>query len=78
MGPHFPYPDPENEPHNALNREYNLVVAELTLENGLPLIGPDFYAHFAQHPEQMRDRLHPNGVGYQAVADLWLETLKAP
>ena len=71
------YPDLHNAPANVLNREYNQVVEQLTLENSLPLLGPDFYTYFTQHPEHMADRLHPNGLGYRAMAELWRDALLA-
>ncbi len=71
------YPHPPTAPRNALIRDYNLVIDELVAENALPLAGPDLYTHFAQHPEQMSDKLHPNGFGYQALADLWADALLA-
>lgn len=73
-----PYPNPETAPRNALIRQYNQVIDELVVQNALPIAGPDLYTHYAQHPEQMKDRLHPNGVGYQAMADLWADALLAP
>jgi lysophospholipase L1-like esterase len=72
------YLNPEAEPRNALIREYHAVIDELVLENALPIEGPNLYPHFAAHPEQMADRLHPNGVGYQAIAELWAEALLGP
>ena len=73
-----PYPDPPSEPRNLLILEYHQVIDELVAENGLPMQGPDFYAHFLAHPEQMDDNLHPDGEGYEAMADLWLQALTAP
>jgi lysophospholipase L1-like esterase len=69
------YPNPQTAPQNVRIREYNQVIDELVVENDLPIAGPDLYTHFAAHPEQMADRLHPNGVGYQAIAELWSEAL---
>lgn len=62
-----PYPDPANDPRNVLIREYNQALDELIAQNALSQ-APDLYSHFEQHPEQMRDRHHPNGIGYQSIA----------
>jgi lysophospholipase L1-like esterase len=72
------YADPESEPRNALIREYNQVIDELDAANALPIQGPDLYTYFAAHPEEMSDRLHPNGQGYRSIADLWTQALTAP
>jgi lysophospholipase L1-like esterase len=56
---------------NPLLREYNMVVDELYWENGLEVIPPDFYTLFENNPDQMADDLHPNGTGYQSMAQVW-------
>jgi lysophospholipase L1-like esterase len=57
-------------------REYNLVIDELVIENGISAAPPDFYAWFHDHPDQLADELHPDGNGYRSMADLWFDTLK--
>jgi len=54
----------------------NKVVDELTQEFGLPK-GPDLYAHFKANPNQLRDDLHPNAAGNQAMNCLWAEAAQA-
>jgi lysophospholipase L1-like esterase len=53
---------------NPLLKEYNQVVDELYFENGIGVIPPDFYTLFEKNPNQMADELHPNGTGYQSMA----------
>jgi lysophospholipase L1-like esterase len=56
---------------NPLLEGYNAVVIELTIENSLGVLPPDFYSWFENHPEEMDDDLHPNGTGYISMANLW-------
>jgi lysophospholipase L1-like esterase len=70
-----PFPDPDNEARNILIREYNVVIDELVAANGISVIPPDFYNYFRAHPEQMSDNYHPNGSGYQSMANLWFNAL---
>ena len=84
--------DPETATANVSIREYDLVVDELIVENGLRLdpgqpasplfVAPDLYAHFLAtgtdstgKSPKFFDWLHPNGVGYQEMADLWSQSL---
>jgi lysophospholipase L1-like esterase len=60
---------------NPLLWEYNMVVDELYWENGLEVIPPDFYTLFENNPDQMADDLHPNGTGYQSMAQLWWDAI---
>ena len=44
--------------------------------NGIAVVPPNFYAHFETNPQQLGSRgLHPNGVGYRAMGDLWCGAL---
>jgi lysophospholipase L1-like esterase len=52
-------------------QEYNVAIDELWVSNGIPVSPPDFYTHFLQHQNEFADALHPNGRGYQSIADLW-------
>jgi lysophospholipase L1-like esterase len=66
--------------YSAPNRDadmqaYNVVIDELVTENGIPITPPDFHSYFAAHPDQLVNGLHPNGLGYQAMAQLWLDAL---
>ncbi|HEX8908007.1 MAG TPA: GDSL-type esterase/lipase family protein [Anaeromyxobacteraceae bacterium] len=48
------------------------VVDEVTSTLGLPP-GPDLYAWFAAHPDQLRDGLHPDDRGAVEMSRLWAE-----
>ena len=52
-------------------QEYNDVINELVAANVILIIPPDFYNYFKTHPGELADGTHPNGVGYQSMADLW-------
>ena len=54
--------------------KFNDVVTELTAQNDL-LPGPDLYAWFAAHPEQLRDGIHPTDAGIVAINRLWAEAV---
>ncbi|MBZ0156689.1 MAG: hypothetical protein K8I29_10845, partial [Alphaproteobacteria bacterium] len=69
------YADPQNASRNVLIREYNKVIDELVKENKLTIQGPDMYAYFSVYPEEFSDTTHPNGKGYQSMADLWHDAL---
>jgi lysophospholipase L1-like esterase len=73
-----PFPDPENASRNIIIQEYNAVIDELVQEdsNGIVVNPPDFYNYFKDHLwDEFYDNLHPNGVGYQSMADLWFYAL---
>jgi len=58
-----------------VNPAFLEAVDNLTEENNLPK-GPDFFAYFKEHPEQLAsDGVHPNGdkKGGQAMHHLWAE-----
>jgi lysophospholipase L1-like esterase len=54
---------------------YNQVIDELVVFNGISVTPPDFYSWFQAHQDQLADIYHPNGVGYQSMANLWLNNL---
>jgi lysophospholipase L1-like esterase len=56
-------------------QEYNVVIDELVAENGITVIPPDFYSLFQNTGLLDADGLHPNGTGYQSLANLWLGAL---
>jgi lysophospholipase L1-like esterase len=60
---------------DAMIQEYNVVIDELVLANNISVILPAFYAYFQAHQEELADGLHPNGTGYQSMADLWFNVL---
>jgi lysophospholipase L1-like esterase len=65
--------------NNTFLENYNDVVDELIFDNDILVIPPDFYAHFQRNPSGLSfDGFHPNGVGYQSMADLWFTALTAP
>jgi hypothetical protein len=55
---------------------YNDVIDEVTREHGL-LSGPDLYAWFAAHPEQLDAAGQPSPEGRAAIQRLWAEALDA-
>ena len=87
-GASAPYTNPETHPKNLLIEEYNTAIDELKSLNpmikvmtGLPQQSDNFFTYFRDLPRvdglpiEFYDNLHPNGSGYQSMADLWLETL---
>ena len=59
-------------------QEYNVVIDELIAENSLTVGPPDLYALFQDPGLLSGDGLHPNGVGYQSMAEQWFNALTAP
>jgi lysophospholipase L1-like esterase len=53
---------------------FNAVIDELTRANALPR-GPDLYAWFAQHPDELRDGIHPTEGGIASINRLWAEAM---
>jgi peptidoglycan/xylan/chitin deacetylase (PgdA/CDA1 family)/lysophospholipase L1-like esterase len=60
---------------NAMIYEYNAAIDELFLTNNILVTPPPFYAYFQTHPGELADGIHPNGTGYQSMADLWFGAL---
>lgn len=66
---------------NQLARSFNTAIANLVAEfagthPGRVVLGPDFFAHFNANPTEMNsDGFHPNGIGYQSMAALWLDAI---
>jgi lysophospholipase L1-like esterase len=56
-------------------QEYNMVIDELVAENGISVAPPDFYGWFRSHPEELVDWIHPGGVGYRSMANIWFNAL---
>lgn len=56
-------------------KDYNIVIEELILKNDINIIPPDLYSHFENNKDQLIDTLHPNGQGYQSIANLWHNAL---
>ena len=84
-----PFPNAATASENLfIDQEYNVVVDELRLFNaiegtlGNPLNPPDIYTYFegtavdgSGKSVEFDDFLHPNGLGYQSIANLWLQAL---
>ncbi|HWP93828.1 MAG TPA: GDSL-type esterase/lipase family protein, partial [Thermodesulfobacteriota bacterium] len=77
-----PFPDPDTAPQNMLIQEYNVVIDELISANNIQVsppdlfVAPDLYNHFRNNylnngGSEYADNLHPNGTGYQSIANLW-------
>jgi lysophospholipase L1-like esterase len=54
---------------------YNQVIDQLVGENAIMVTPPDFYTWFQTHQSQLPDGLHPDGIGYQSMANLWQSAL---
>ena len=63
---------------NANILEYNQVIDELVTVNTITVTPPDFYGWFQANQGQLADPLHPNGAGYQSMANLWRNALVTP
>ncbi len=76
-----PYPDPldtSSTTKNKLIEEYNAVIDELYFDaaNNIMVIPPDFFNYFGIYYEnEYADWLHPNGIGYNSMAELWFNAL---
>jgi lysophospholipase L1-like esterase len=81
-----PYPDPDTGARSVLIKEYNQVIDELVSDplNNITVTPPDFYNYFKEidpatasprYEDQYADNLHPNGIGYQSMAQLWFEEI---
>jgi len=63
-------------PADADVQALNKVVDLVTARNGL-LPGPDLYAWFSAHPDELGpDGVHPSNVGAQSINRLWYEALR--
>jgi acyl-CoA thioesterase I len=63
-----------NDGQHANIPSFNRVIDDLRAEHGLTR-GPDLYAWFLAHPEDLRDHLHPNDAGIIAINRLWAEAV---
>ena len=64
-----------NNMQNLDAEEYNKVIDELVVENSILITPPPFFEYFKHHPEQQVDSIHPDGIGYRAMAKLWRNAL---
>jgi len=55
--------------------EYNAAIDELFITNNILVIPPPLYTYFQTHQNELDDGLHPNGTGYQSMANLWFNAL---
>ena len=80
------YQDPDQAPGNILIKEYNQVIDELknSFSNNILVIPPDFYSYFnysdvpterRRYEDEYADTLHPNGIGYRSMSNLWFQAL---
>jgi lysophospholipase L1-like esterase len=71
---------------NVLIRKYADVIDELIADpsNNIIITAPDCYQYFSEidpatgnrrYIDQYSDNLHPNGTGYQSMAELWYQQL---
>jgi lysophospholipase L1-like esterase len=60
---------------NAI-QAYNRVIDELVSENSITIVPPDFYTFFLNNQNMMSDNFHPDGVGYQNMAQMWADALR--
>jgi lysophospholipase L1-like esterase len=71
-----PYSNGQYLARNTLYQGYNQVIDQLVAENNITVIPPDFYTWFQNNQNQLfSDGLHPNGIGYQSMANLWFSKL---
>jgi lysophospholipase L1-like esterase len=70
-----PYSSGPFAARNSLYQTYNQVIDQLVAENAIGVTPPDFFSWFQNHQSELADDLHPNGVGYQSMANLWLTAL---
>jgi acyl-CoA thioesterase-1 len=54
---------------------FNAVIDELTRTNQLQ-VGPDFYAYFMAHTDQLTDMVHPNDMGQAGMNQLWADAMR--
>lgn len=60
----------------SLIKEYNRVIDELVIANGISASPPDFFTYFEANQNELADKLHPNGIGYKQMANLWLNSIQ--
>jgi lysophospholipase L1-like esterase len=70
-----PFADPDTASRNILIQDYNTVIDALVFANGIGITPPDFYGYFRANQNRLADNLHPDGIGYQSMANLWFYAL---
>jgi lysophospholipase L1-like esterase len=69
---------PLEGPMDSAIQEYNRVIDELTADanNGIGVPSPDFYSYFrARTTTHYSNQVEPNGLGYQAIGQLWRQAI---
>ena len=61
--------------HNTI-AQFNDVIDAVTKKNGLTP-GPDLYAHFKAHVDELEDGLHPNDKGTVSINRLWAAAVES-
>jgi len=80
------YQDPDLARRNVLIKQYNQVIDEFknNVSNNIVIIPPDFYSYFnysdpstglRRYEGEYADILHPNGIGYRSMSNLWFQAL---
>jgi len=75
------YSDPiEDGYRNVKARDFNEVIDELVADtsNNISVTPPDLYIYFKDiniYGVEYFDNIHPNGLGYRSMADLWRDAL---
>ncbi|MBL4851937.1 MAG: hypothetical protein JKY90_06615, partial [Gammaproteobacteria bacterium] len=65
-----------NTVRNVIVDGYNQVIDELVFENEFSYVPPDLHGYFTANPSEYSiDGIHPDGVGYQSIANLWCQGL---
>ncbi len=71
-----PYSDPIDDGARNVNIiAFNQVIDQLRAENGISVAAPDFYTLFKNNT-QYSYNIHPNGAGYQSMADGWRQVVQ--
>ena len=54
---------------------YNAVIDRIYAEFPEVIQGPDFESYFRAHPDQLSDGVHPTSEGYDAMRQMWAQTM---
>lgn len=54
---------------------FNVVIDELVTVNGITVTPPVLYYYFEANQDQYSDNIHPNGIGYQSLANQWFSVI---
>lgn len=72
------YTEPKRTSFHNTVQEYNSVIDELIALNGIVATAPDLYSYLLANPSEISaDLLHPNGNGYNSIANLWNNSILA-